>query len=319
MLWVTFDGAAGMGNRFIPDGDREFRTMARSFAENIAKDPAKYTLDKHDAEMLCRAVEEFHAATTKAAPATRNFVAVRAKREARKKCEQIVRRLGRIIRASDQISDADKLGVHIFPRDPRPTKRTVPQTAPMLYFRGVENDYGLGGTPVHVIAVQERPDIKGRKKPHGAVRVELFISYVPDGQPIPRHPRDSMGGWPLYLRSYSTSPIKVSPPLPPVSMMVVYWARWADAKGNVGPFSATLVTRAEGWGGIGASKEIGRVPDAKQLEDDAKYLTIIRQLRQMERTTEPPLLADERGENEKPRVLEDGRGDHEHGEDAVAA
>ena len=34
-------------------------------------------------------------------------------------------------------------------------------------------------------------------------------------------------------------------------MRVVYWARWADAKGNVGPFCATVKARVEGWDGAG--------------------------------------------------------------------
>ena len=36
------------------------------------------------------------------------------------------------------------------------------------------------------------------------------------------------------------------PPICRVSMLVVYWGRWADAVGNVGPWSATVVSRVEG-------------------------------------------------------------------------
>jgi hypothetical protein len=32
-----------------------------------------------------------------------------------------------------------------------------------------------------------------------------------------------------------------------VSMLVVYWARWADAHGNVGPFSQTCRAGVVGW------------------------------------------------------------------------
>jgi len=32
-------------------------------------------------------------------------------------------------------------------------------------------------------------------------------------------------------------------------MLVVYWARWADATGEVSRFSETCVARVEGWSG----------------------------------------------------------------------
>jgi hypothetical protein len=49
------------------------------------------------------------------------------------------------------------------------------------------------------------------------------------------------------LRSFSRSPIRVAPPICRVPMLAVYWGRWADAIGNVGPFSQTVVSRIEGW------------------------------------------------------------------------
>jgi len=65
-------------------------------------------------------------------------------------------------------------------------------------------------------------------------------------------------------------------------MLVVFWARWADARGNVGPFSATLRTRAEGWGGVAATPLLGPLPEVKQLASDPKYVTTITQLREIE-------------------------------------
>ena len=279
-----------MGNRFIPDADLEFASMAEGFARVIAKDPQKYTLEPHDAEMLTRAVKAFRASLLQSVPQNRNTATVQGKRDARKQAEEIVRRLGRIIRASDQISDADKIAVHIRPRDPRPVRRTVPLAPPILQFVGAENEGGHSAAGLHVIRFRESYDLKGRKKPHGAVRIELFVDLVPDGTPVPRFPGEFLGGRPWYLRSFTTSPIRVAPPVPPVSMLVVYWARWADAKGNVAPFSQTLRTRAEGWGGIAATPLIGPLPEPQQLEQDAKYLTTITQLRQIEQVTVQRLL-----------------------------
>jgi hypothetical protein len=53
-------------------------------------------------------------------------------------------------------------------------------------------------------------------------------------------------GTSLYLRSYTRSPIRLTPPMAKVPMRIVYWARWADSTGNVGPFSATAAAWIEG-------------------------------------------------------------------------
>jgi hypothetical protein len=49
--------------------------------------------------------------------------------------------------------------------------------------------------------------------------------------------------------------------VPATPMLVVYWARWADAKGATGRFCPTVTARVEGWGeartgrGEGADRE----------------------------------------------------------------
>ena len=274
-----------MGDRWIPDKNLKFATMATAFAAVIARDPQKYTLEEHDAEMLKRAVETFRLALT------RNVSAI-VRKEAREEAEAIVRRLGRIVRASDQISDADKAALGIYPREVRRTPLAVPAQPPVLRYVGTENEGGLSAAGTHVIEFRQALDLQGRKKPHGAVRIELFVDLVPDGQPIPKFPGQYLGGRPWYLRSYTSSPIRLSPPVPPTPMLVVYWARWADSRGNVGPFSATLRTRVEGWGGIAADKLLGPLPEAKQLANDPKYITTITQLREIEQVTVQPMLTD---------------------------
>jgi hypothetical protein len=288
-----------MSNRFIPDGDADFASRAESFATTIAKDPQKYTLVEHDAEMMTRAAKAFRAALDKSFGASRSQTTTCRKDGARAKCEQIMRRLGRIIRASDRISDADKVAVFIHPREPRPTIRTVPLAPPVLQYMGASNEGGLSAAGMHWIRFSESPDLKGRKKPHGAVRIELFMDLVPEGQPIPRFPGEHLGGRAWYLKSFTTNPIRVTPEVARVPMLVVYWARWADAKGNVGRFSQTLRTRVEGWGGIAASPLLGPMPDVKVLGKDPKYIATITQLRQIEQVTVQQLLPDSgpRGED----------------------
>ena len=85
-----------------------------------------------------------------------------------------------------------------------------------------------------------------KAKAPGAVRVELFADLIPPDEPIPEYPGANHAGRPWYLRSYTRSPIKLVPPMARVPMRVVYWGRWADSTGNVGPFSATAVAWIEG-------------------------------------------------------------------------
>ena len=103
---------------------------------------------------------------------------------------------------------------------------------------------GGGATPVHELAFHAMDHTKAR--PAGAVRLELFVDLVPPEEPIPAHPGANLASRPWYLRSYTRSPIRLVPPLARMPMQVVYWGRWADSAGSVGPFSATAVAWIEG-------------------------------------------------------------------------
>lgn len=86
---------------------------------------------------------------------------------------------------------------------------------------------------------------------------------------------------------------------------MVYWARWADAQGNVGPFSQTCRARVEGWAsGDGVNHLLGPMPEVKVLEKDPKYITTITRLRQIEQVTVERLLPDARESAEAERGTE---------------
>jgi hypothetical protein len=275
-----------MAGRFIPDGNAEFAVVAQVYATNIAKDPARYGVSAQDVELLTRAERAFVAAQLHRAPRRPGCNNSRSPlEEARQKAEAIVRRLGRMIRANDQISAADKAKLFIYPRDPSPAGHGPPTTMPILTFVGATGEGGLATSGQHVIKFEQRPDLKAtfrrQKKPPGVVRIELFADLVPQGQPIPEFPGQYLGGRPWYLGSFTTSPIRVFPPTASVPMLVVYWGRWADARCRVGPFSQTCRARVEGWGGIAADKLLGPMPEVRVLEDDPKYLAQLRQFEQL--------------------------------------
>lgn len=233
--------------RFIPDGDVEFANKARCFAERILREPERFALSADDAERIDEAVVEFRDALAKARHRyTRSMQMTRLKDDAREKAEQIVRKYGTLIRLNENIPAADKITVGIRERSKRPRKTQCPTTAPYLRFvrsTGDENSC----EPVHILTFREAIIAGGRARPDGAARLELFVELVPHDAPIPTHPAQLTGGWAKYLRSYTRSPIRVEFPVAPGPMRVVYWARWADSTGNVGPFCETVVARVEGW------------------------------------------------------------------------
>jgi hypothetical protein len=254
--------------------------MARVFATTIGNKPSRYAVSETDCATLSQRVREFRDALAKAmSRSTRTPSATSLMKEARQRLEEIVRRLGREIRANGRIADGDKLLVRIKPPKKKLSKREGPFAAPYLSYMGTPNRAGPN-SGLHQLHFSEAYAFINKSKPNGAVRIELFVDLVAPGQPIPQFPGQYLGGRPWYLRSFSRSPFKVRHPMPPVPMLVVYWARWADARGNVGPFSQTCVTRSEGYSSTGADKLLGPPPDVKQLANDPKYITTITQLRQ---------------------------------------
>ena len=115
--------------------------------------------------------------------------------------------------------------------------------------------------------------LDGKSKPPGAMRLELFVDLIPPDEEIPAYPGANHAGRPWYLRSYTRSPIKLTPPMARVPMCVVYWGRWADSTGNVGPFSATAVAWIEGGthallpGGTGFTRTAFGAASVPILED----------------------------------------------------
>ena len=281
-----------MSDKFIPNGDSEFAVMTRWFVRAIEKDPKKWGFSQFDAEQLSRRVKAFRDALSVArSRTTRTPSAIMIKDEARKKAEELVRRLANIIRASDQISAAEKLRLRIKERPKKLGRRTVPFAAPNLTYLGAPRNAGPN-SGLHLLSLTEGFTFINKSKPNGAVRVELFADLVAMDEPVPQFPGQYLGGRPWYLRSFTSSPIKVQHPVPPVPMLVVYWARWADAKGNVGPFSQTCVARVEGWTSGSCDKLLGPMPQVQQLSSDPKYITTITQLRQIEQVRVARLLPD---------------------------
>lgn len=234
-----------MAGKFIPDSDSGFARMARVFSDNIALEPERYFLTAEDARDIGYAVSEFrHHLALASWPSTRSASRIAEKDAARQRAERIVRKYGAMIRANPQINRSAKVCVGVRERPGRLHRRECPRSAPHLRYLGSE-----GG--VHLLEFREEWGARSRAKPRGASRLELFVEMVEPGRAIPAGP----GARPWYLRSFTSSPMRVQFPMPEAPRMIVYWGRWADATGEVGPWSRRVVARVEGWGAEDAGGE----------------------------------------------------------------
>jgi hypothetical protein len=275
-----------MGSKFIPNGHLAFESMVRAFATTIAKRREAYAVSEIDCAWLTQQVKEFaHAQAQASGPGTGTASTRAMRAEVRVRLEEVVRRIANQIRANPLIRADYKVSLGIKERPKKLGKRTVPFAPPYLHYQGAPAKAGPN-SGYHQLCFAEGFSFINKSKPNGAVRVELFVDLVAQGDPIPQFPGQYLGGRPWYLRSYTSSPIRVKHPVPPVPMQVVYWARWADARGNVGPFSQTCVARVEGWSTAhDVNKLLGPMPEVKVLEQDPKYITTITQLRQIDQVT----------------------------------
>lgn len=257
--------------KFIPSSDSDFAMTGRNFVNylRIHADACHVTSDT--IADLDRAVTHFRGclAVTQVSQ-DRNTMAVIRKNEARLVAAEAVSAVADVIRADRNIDLLHKRMLRIKVKPKRMKQRNCPVRPPMLQFVGTDDGQGLsagmgGGSGVHIIKFFDTDGfgVMKRAKPDGAARLELFIDYVPEGAPIPTHPAQQRG-WHNYVGSFTKSPMRVEFPVPRNgAMLIVYWARWADATGAVGKFSKTCVARMEGW----SSSPVARA----ELETQAQH------------------------------------------------
>jgi hypothetical protein len=252
-----------MRQRLIPRSDDAFRTRVCGFAAEASKNPERFSMSQEDADALLAAATRFELALRKSQlKATRSFAATREKNEARVEAERLFKRAIERFRASGSEDVGAKMAAGLREPSGKRRPRTVPQEPPRMRFRRAMHT-SAGSLPMHELTFCALDQFGSGSKPAGATRLELFVDLIGPDEPIPTYPGANYGGRPWYLRSFSRSPLRVTPPTSRVPMLVVYWGRWADATGNVGPWSATVVSCVEGhsqhiW--LGATNRLKNAP-----------------------------------------------------------
>lgn len=247
-----------MANPFIPNGDAALLSFAKAFAGGIASAPSAYAMSPPEADSIVQAVEAYEAAFKVANnPQTRTQSTVNIKDTRRNAMRDFIRVNANIIRANQGIDDALKIAIGIPPRKTNLTRRKCPGTSPVLSF--------VAATPgKHTINFMDSISME-KKKPFGAVRLELFRMLTDPVEPPPTsYDEDATGS--VYVRSFTRNPISLDWPKPASPRLVTYFARWADSTGEVGPFSLALPTTIVGGKGAIAAMHADSAGEQVQLK-----------------------------------------------------
>ena len=253
---------------FIPEGDSEFACKARKFFECLEANPDRYGATPEDIWLLRHTVKSYRDALSKTMVKQHCTPSlVFEKDKTRKEAEKLIRSWGNHIRAHPEIEPTHKKLAGVHERPTKLKKRTCPKAPPILKFEGSTPD----GTQ-HILRIVDALDEKRRKKPPGAVRWELFIDFVPPGEPVPATPSDR--GWPKYVRSFTSNPEEFAFPVPSQPMLIVYWAKWADSTGETSPWSKTCVARVEGWSASAPALPESQAKAIETTRVETKYIIV---------------------------------------------
>lgn len=220
-----------MARPYIPNADSDFNVFALDFAGKIGTDPTAYGLTSADAAVISAAVVAWEAPYLEAAsPSTRTQGAVHQKDQARRAAERIIRGFASRIRVNDDIPVALKAGLGIRPV-PRSYARVLPpQSAPALTVTNI-------GAARHTLIARDRGSVAGEgtesRKPNGAIGLLLF-RIVAD-EPARRPDKAEFLGFITrgIIESLFTTADR--------GKTATYFARWTNAKGQMGPWSIPSV------------------------------------------------------------------------------
>jgi hypothetical protein len=216
-------------NRFLPTRDGDLTEWLNNFQARIAADPAAYGLTGPESAAVTAASAAWSTAYLAAnQPSTRTSVAVAVKAAQKRATLAIVRPIAGRIRASTSIDDALKRAIGLHIRDPLVTRIRPPASYPILAVAG-------WGPSLQRLRASDAMDPTRRAKPAGVVALHVYRA-VGDG------PLNDPSTCPLLAvvtRSIITSSFQSKDD----GKVATYFARWTNAKGQMGPWSSPVSMR----------------------------------------------------------------------------
>ncbi len=210
----------------IPRQDAQAVNYINIFATKVAMGPGVYMLSSADSAAISLAAANLQSAYTAAiTPATRNKLTVSAKDEARNAAEALIRLYSIQIKYNAGITTQDKEAIGIAQPNPFRSQRNVPNSSPLLAILG-----NLPGSQTLRFSDANTPD--SRRKPFGAQMLELRVAVAETVV------TDVALAKPCGI--FSKNPIGVAFDNADNKKVASYFGRWADTKGEVGPWSLPI-------------------------------------------------------------------------------
>jgi hypothetical protein len=215
-----------MSNSYIPAREADMDNWILNFKSLIAANPTSYGLAVGDATAITTAYTNWHAAYLAAVnPTTRTKATVATKNTQKTVVLGVVRGYADTIRINAAVSDALKIGLGLHIRDTAPTPIPPPSTFPLLTITEP-----MRGTQDVRAADQMTPTKKAR--PAGAAGLLMFRAVAEDAITDPTQ---------AAFLSFVTRAEFISTFDPADNgKTATYFARWTNAKGEVGPWSAPV-------------------------------------------------------------------------------
>lgn len=218
-----------MSNDYIPSPDAEALTWMQTFSGGISASVATYDLVAADATAIDAKVDAFASAHAVAAnPATRTPVTVNLKEAARGEAESICRQYAARIKVNAGISDANKIAIGVRPINTDRVPVPPPATSPLL-------NIVLATPGVQQLRYADSLTPDSGAKPAGAASLQLFVA-VGTAAAIDPDAADFRG-------AFTRNPLAVDFAAADDGKIATYFARWANLKGEVGPWSLPVSMR----------------------------------------------------------------------------
>lgn len=216
-------------NDYIPGTDDGFATWGSQFAQNISLSPSTYMLTPAQAAAIQSAVDLYIAKLAIADNAmTRNVGTIADKDDAKATAMELCRGYAMLIKQNSGIADADKLFIGVRPINTSREPIDPPSTSPLINI--------VGQTPgVQSLRVADSTTPDSRARPFGCANVQLFLG-IGTTEPLPQAQCQFLG-------AFTRSHIDVDFSETDDGKLATFYARWANQKGEVGPWSLPISMR----------------------------------------------------------------------------
>jgi hypothetical protein len=252
---VATIGSDAMGKDYIPEQDCKAAPWMKNLAKRLVDDPQLFRTTPEVAAEVHEAVNAYRIANAKCWPSgDRTRDKVRAKNNARKRAERIVRPEAQRIRKDPRIDASLKVLLGLNTNTRRRRRIPVPTSVPYL-----RADSDLSG--VITVRYQNRENYR-TARPEGAAGIELWERITPlavinarhamqggqsveaeDANDTPDAPSPHADATWRFVGLYTRTPIIMRPPLQTHGDAVEYIARWVTARGEPGAFSRSVCLR----------------------------------------------------------------------------